>query len=392
MHVCLLTLGLAWGEDPTGARPGAGAPVLEWSPVLELRAGVERLPLNDHILFPIAARLGIDAERKALAARVSIQAAAVADDFENGQAGLALSEAWVRWSPPISSAMGVDVTLGQQRFEFDDGSVVGDDDERLMANFPLAARATLRALPWQLDVASGFSPGTAGQTPLAMAGGKTLADPDEKPSSGIPFHLARLGGGRANADTSWSAAGIGLLMTGERASEDGAVLGTVGVSVDVSQKRFRVGGDAWLQPSAAGPATMGGGRVGWAFGDDARAVLWASVDHLGGGSSPVFLRPMADTASRFGWLGALDQAHFGEGALDGALRLQAKLAPPLRFEGALHHFWDGSGSPRSVEFDGDVRWYFSPLASLHLRGAIEVPWVESDGIQLRSAVVIDAAL
>ena len=385
MHVCLLTMGLAWGEDPTGARPGAGAPVLEWAPVLELRTGVETWPATPRVWFPVAARVGIDAERKALEARVSIQGAAVVLDNGPGLSGVALGEAWARWSPPISSAMGVEVTLGRQRLEFDDGSLVGDDDERRLANFPLAGRATLRAAPWQLDVVSGFTHGAAALTPAGMV---------RAGSSGSPFHFARLGAGRANADTSWSVAGLGLVLPGDPLPADRDPFGTVGLRFDVSQKRFRVGGDAYLQPTTGGSASMGGGRVGWAFGDDARAVLWASLDHLGGGSSPVFLRPMADTASRFGWLGALDagQLRYGEGALDAALRLQARLAPPLRFEGAVHHFWDGSGTPRAGELDGDLRWYFSPLASLHLRGAIEVPWERSDGIQLRSAVVIDAAL
>ncbi len=385
MHVCLLTLAAAWAEDPTGARPGAGAPVLEWAPVLELRAGVEGWGWAPGVWFPVSARLGIEAERKALAARVSVQAAAEVSVDGDGETGVVLGEAWARWSPPISSALGVDVTIGQQRLEFDDGSLVGDDDNRRMANFPKAVRATFRAAPWQLDLASGFTHGPAGLTPARMV---------QAAGPGAPFHFARLGAGRANADTSWSVAGIGLVLAGDGLPADRDPFGTVGLAFDVSQKRFRVGGDAYLQPTTGGPASMGGGRIGWAFGDDARAVLWVSLDHLGGGASPVFLRPMADTASRFGWLGALDvgQLRYGEGALDAALRLQARLAPPLRFEGAVHHFWDGSGTPRAGELDGDLRWYFSPLASLHLRGAIEVPWERSDGIQLRSAVVIDAAL
>ncbi|MSQ01666.1 MAG: hypothetical protein EXR71_07205 [Myxococcales bacterium] len=385
MHLCLLTLGLARAEDPTGARPGAGAPVLVWSPVLELRSGVETWPEDDLVSFPLAVRLGIDGERKALAARVSVQGAAVVELGGAREAGLTVGEAWVRWSPPISSALGVDVTLGRQRLEFEDGAVVGDDDLRRAASFPLAARATFRALPWQLDVVSGFSNGAADRNPGAA--GTAAGD-------GAPFHTARLAAGRANADTSWSVAGIGLVMTDDGLPAERDPFGTVGLRFDVSQKRFRVGGDAWLQPTTAGPATMGGGRLGWTFGDDGRAVLWAALDHLGGGDSPVFLRPMADTASRFGWLGAHDagQPHAGEGALDAAFVVEATLAPPLRVHGALHHLWDGSGSPRAGELDVELRWYLSPLASLHLRGAVEVPWVEGDGIRLRSAVVIDATL
>lgn len=390
MFAGLLNFTLAFaGEDATGARPGLGAPVLEWKPVLELRTGFEvgysSLPELAGEAWKVAGRVGIDAERKALRARLSLGARATwLGEEATWSEDATLAEAWVRWSPPISSALGLEFTGGLQPVEWDEGAVLADDDLRLDGAFPFAGRVRIRALPWEMDLASGF----AYVVPPVPEEGSVLVT--------RPFHAIRLGAGRDNPSSAWSAGAIAVLLdpidSADLAGRDPFM--TTGVTASAALGRLRVSADGYLQPTTGAPAPMASGQLGWALGDDARVVLASRFDWLGGGDSPVFYRPQADTQRRFGWLGLFENrgAFYGRGAMDAALTANATIAPALRLDAAFHHLWDGTGVPLGGELDADLKWYFSPLAAVHLRGGAFTPWSNGDPVRIQGAVTIDASL
>lgn len=389
MFAGLLSITLAFaGEDATGARPGLGAPVLEWKPVLELRTGFEAglsTPGSGGQAWTVAGRVGIDAERKALRARLTLGGEAAWLGGDTGWSKDAtLAEAWARWSPPISSALGLEFTGGLQPLEWDDGAVLGDDDLRLDASFPVAGRIRIRALPWELDLLTGFA---AVVPPLPDEGAERVTH---------PFHALRFGAGRDNPSSAWSAGAVAVLLDPSDSTELAVrePFLTTGVTASVALGRLRASADGYLQPTAGVPAPMASGQLGWAIGDDARVVLAGRLDWLGGGDSPVFLRPQADTERRFGWLGLFDDDgdFYGKGALDSSFCAKATIAPPLRLDAALHHLWDGTGEPLGGELDADLKWYFSPLAAVHLRGGAFVPWSTDESVRIQSAVTIDASL
>ncbi len=358
------------GDDASGARPGAGAPVLEWKPVLQIRMGMEGGSAEgDAGSYVISGRVGLDAERKALHMRMSL--AETASWSLSGVATTSvptLGEAWVRWSPPISSALALELTGGIQPIEWDSGAVLGDDDIRLRGSFPAAARLRFRAAPWELDVVSGLAASESGT---------------------LPFHGVRLGAGRDNPAAAWSANGVLLVV-----ESAGDPLITGGVAAATSLGRLRASADGYLQPTTSGSATMAGAQVGWALGDDARVLVAGRLDWLGGGDSPAFQRPLADTYQRFGWLGLFDDGaeYGGSGSLDASLITEAMIAPQLRCAVALHHLWTAPSEPLGAELDADLRWFVSPLAALHLRGGALLPWSERTEVAIQGAVTIDAAL
>ncbi len=351
-----LVIAAAWAEDPSGARPGLGPPVLTWSPVVQLVGGVSAPADADTRLFA-SGRVGIEAERKVLTARLSVRATTAWGPDAEGRGAVTLGEAWARYRPPISSALGAELTLGVQPLEFDGGVLVGDDDAWRTAELPLAARAQLRAVPWTVDIVSAYAPGAAARE--AEVGRTT-------PFSGHEAHLVRVAAGRDHADTAWEVSGLVLALP--RAEPDTARPWTVGSSGGVQLRRIRLGADAYLQPTGTDLAWFGELRAGWAFGDEARVVLWGGGDLLSGGPTPAFRRPLADRRARLGWLGRFDDegARGGDGAADAWLRLDATLAPQLRTQLAAHHLWDGAGGALGPELDATVAWYWSPLAALRL--------------------------
>lgn len=378
MFAGVLTAQLALaGDDASGARPGAGAPVLEWKPVLQIRTGMESESAGGNAWFAIVSgRVGLDAERKALRMRLSLAHSASWSLSGVPSASVpTFGEAWVRWSPPISSALALEFTGGLQPIEWDSGAVLGDDDLRLLGSFPAAGRLRLRAAPWELDLATGL---VAESQALATSGAPAAA----------PFHALRFGAGRDNPAAAWSASGVVLVV------ESADPLITGGVTASTSLGRLRASADGYLQPTTAGSAAMGGAQFGWALGDDARVLVAGRLDWLGGGDSPAFQRPLADTHQRFGWLGLFDDGaeYSGSGSLDAALLTEATVAPQLRCSLALHHLWTAPADPLGVELDADIRWFLSPLAALHLRGGALLPWSEGAHLAIQGAVTIDAAL
>ncbi|GDX79284.1 hypothetical protein LBMAG42_10950 [Deltaproteobacteria bacterium] len=387
MFAGLLAVQLALaGDDATGARPGLGAPVLEWKPVLELRTGVEsELTLPDgggSDLFTLAGRLGLEAQRKSLRLRLSL-----ADSVVWHPIGITLTdgprfgEAWAGWSVPLSSALGLEFSGGIQPLEWDDGAVLGDDDLRLEGNFPLAGRVRVRALPWELDAITG----------MAVQHDRFGSDWSSA------FHALRLGAGRENPSAAWKVGAVFLLVNtweSDVYALERSPLLTTGLTASAAVGRVRASADGYLQPTVGAPAPMASGQLGWALGDDARVVLSGRFDWLGGGETPTFLRPLADTHQRFGWLGLFDDTGLrsGAGALDAALTAKATIAPPLRLDAAVHHLWDGAGEPLGGELDADLKWYFSPLAAVHVRGGAFVPWSNDETVRIQSAVTIDASL
>ncbi len=382
-----LLIGAAFAADPTGARPGAGAPELVWTPVFELRAGLDGTGtdgVSTDFGWSTRTRIGLQLDRKVLTARASVAAGlggpALPDvDATSARTYLTLGEAWARYSLPLSSAMGLDATVGRQLVDVDDGVLLGDDDHRLLARLPVALRVHVRAAPWDVDWFSGLYPDFPG-APTSTA-------------TGYAFHALRVGAGRENPAWTWHLSGLGLLTdsTGVDPLRAEPLRATVGLRGDTDLDRVRLRADAWTQPGTDGLAWMAGGQGGYALGDDARVELALRFDVLSGGEDPQFHRPLADTQSRFGWLGWFDEgaAPTADGVTDVALVCDAVIAPQLRFSAAAHHFWLGGGVPYAPELDGDLRWYWSPLAALHLRGAAMRGWAGTDGWAIDTEASVD---
>lgn len=373
MFAAVLSLS-AMASDPSGARPGAGAPELTSVPLAELRVGAEIEPAST-ATFGVAARGGLEVERKVLKARLSLQASKVWGlDAEPamGSIGAEIGEAWLSWSPPISSALGITTTAGVQRVEFDDGLLIGADDRRGNARFPLAGRATLRASPWVLDGLVGLASGPA---PVA-------AGPEVLPRT--PFAAGRLAVGRDNPVWRWEVAATALRLydDGESGSFTGGVVATAGLN------RVRLDTGALLQDGSSHPGLLARGRAGFAMGDESRVVLWAGVLARGTEENPGFTRPLGTTDTYAGWLGLLKR----EGVLrDAFLDLDATLAPSLRFTTEAHHFWV-DGVALGPELDVDLTWYWSPLAALRLRGSALTPWSSAQPVELAGALTFEASV
>lgn len=379
-----LLIAAAAAADPTGARPGAGAPELTWAPVLDLRAGIDAegdTAANVPVVASTRARVGVELARKVLTARVTVAGEVWGPGSPGSPApavGAGLGEAWVRGALPLSSAIGLDVTAGVQPVDVDGGVILGDDDERLDGRFPLAGRLHIRALPWDVDWVSAAYPASA--DPADTRGER-------------PFHALRVAAGRDNPVWAWHVGGLALLVDpgGVSTPPDHAVDTTFGLHGDTSLARVRLRADGYVQPTDDGPAWCGGGDLGYALGDDDRVELAGRLDVLSGGAAPTFLRPFADTRARFGWVGLFDAdgPHARGGALDAAFVTTAIIAPQLRFSGAAHHFWTGDGTPLGPELDADLRWYWSPLATVHLRGGAFLPWSTPDAVRIDTAATID---
>ena len=362
------------------AMAAEGEPVLVWKPVLQMRVGggTEAFSLPaDAPYFGVTARVGVAGSRGVLDARATLLGSYQvpsnpAGEWRASGTVATLGEAWVRWTPRLSDALGVRVDAGLLPLEVGTGSVVGNDDLELTGRFPPTARVALRAAPWELEAAGGF---TAADAPFTGA---------------APFALAHLGLGRENPVNRYQVDAIALSI-GE--SSNRAAVSTFGVSASTDLNRVRIAGEGSVQPTSAGLAWLAGGRAGYALGDDNRVVLSALADTLSGGDEPAFTRPMADTHLRFGWLGRWDDTGdlAGSDALDAGGAITATIAPQLRLEGQALHLWTG-GAPLGPEIDADLKWYWSPLATLHLRGSALRPWSEADPVRIATAVTLDVDL
>jgi hypothetical protein len=373
-HALLTAVALA--DDPSGARPGAGAPELVWTPLLDVRTSAEGAQRGDtsRAHLSAAGRVGVELERKVLRARLSVQAAQ-AWEAEGGSAGggtASLGEAWLSFTPPISSAIGMSASAGIQPVEVDEGLLIGADDRRRTAHFPLAGRLSLRAVPWRFEGVLGLS---AGPDP-GLTGGPI--------EDRTPFAAGRLSLGRENPVWRWEVAATALQLMSE---PDGGGL-TGGLTATAGLNRVRLDLAAYLQEGESAPGVFVRARAGLSMGEESRAVLRAGFLSRGTAENPAFQRPLATQDAHGGWLGLLDEEAV---VRDAFLDLEATLAPPLRLHAQAHHFWL-DGTPLGPELDLDLAWYWSPLAALRLRGSALTPWSADEPVRLAGALSLEATV
>lgn len=375
LHALLTATALA--ADASGARPGAGPPELRWSPLLDLRTSAEGASVGESASAQVGAagRVGVEVERKVLKARLSLQLSqdwAVDGSPGGGSGGAELGEAWLSFSPPISSAMGLSATAGVQPLEYDAGLLIGSDDRRRTARFPLAGLLSVRAVPWRLDGMVGLGGGPAPEVPGPEVEART------------PFAAGRLSVGRENPVWRWEIAATALQLLPDT---DEALL-TAGLTATAGLNRVRLDAAAFVQEGESAPAILARGRAGIAMGEENRLVLRAGFMARGTDENPGFIRPLGTSDVLGGWLGTLDR----EAPLrDGFLDLEATLAPPLRLHAEAHHFWEG-GAALGPELDLDLTWYWSPLAALRLRGSALTPWSSAEPTRLAGALTFEASV
>jgi hypothetical protein len=287
-----------------------------------------------------------------------------------------LGEAWLSWSPPLSSALGLTTAAGVQPLDYDGGVLIGTDDRRLTARLPLAGLLVIRAEPWRLDGLVGLASGPA----------PTVSELGAEHEDRIRFGGARLSIGRENPVWAWEVAATAL------EADDGTADGrlTAGVASTADLNRVRLDGAAFFQEGAASVGVLARGRAGLALGDESRVVVWAGFLARGTDTNPTFARPLG-TRGRFGgWAGLLDRD--GTGALrDAFVDLDATLAPPLRLTAEAHHHWLDGGA-FGPELDLDLVWYWSPLGALRLRGSALVPWAEAAPVELGGTLTLEGSL
>jgi len=385
--VALLTV--AWAADlplPPSVSD-AEAPVLEWRPVVQAQA----LALWSHdqlYNLGVGGRVGIEANRRALTARVSMGArlypwldGGITNAVPPVDSTAELSEAWIGLDPYISEALVIHLAAGLQPVEFNEGRLVGRQDQWLSASFPLAARLHLGAAPWSIDAVAGY-----------REGGDVWA---------YPWWAVRAGAGRERPSGSWQ---VDVLATdvdldvvtapGVPVDDDIAAAG-VYARVDVSRLRTRA--DAYVQPfREGGVAAMGGARLGWALGGDSRVVLGGAVEGGTGeeDGSGRFLNPWGNVEAAVGANARypLGMSVFVPGTVGVGAFADMVVTPGLRVDAAAWNYHFADLDPYGAELDGDARLFFGPFAWLRFRGSLFLPWDSPGTVYSSAALSLDVQI
>ncbi len=382
-------LSLAWAADlplPPSVSD-AEAPVLEWAPVLQ--AQVLAYGSNGQLYeLGVGGRVGVEASRRALTARVSLGARLfpmVEDEFPNLQSAVdteaELAEAWVNLDPYISEALVVHLTAGLQPVEFNEGRLVGKQDQWLSGSFPLAARLHLGAAPWSLDAVGGYR----------EVGGAWA----------YPWWAVRLGAGRERPSGAWQVdlvatdADVDAIPASGLTVDDDIAAGGVYARADVSRLRTRA--DVYVQPfREGGVAVMGGGRLGWALGGDARVVLGGAAEGGTGDRDGTgrFLNPWGNVEAA---IGALTRYPLGTSVnVPGQVGVGAfadmVVTPGLRVDLAAWQYHFADMEPYGAQVEADTRLYFGPYAWLRFRGALFLPWDSVDTVYSSAALSLDVQI
>ena len=399
-------------------------PTTEWKPVLESRAAVEIIAFGDtptvpaqgtgvtdsessesqvfaHGFFDVAARVGAQVQRRALTARVTVAADGywythydeALEEVYTGWATVPyLSEAWVDLDPKISESLETSFRVGRQPLQFHEGRIIGRDDRTLRGDFPDAARALLRGDPLQVEVIAGADVDVGTESDVQAT--EQDSEPREVFSvTATPLVLVRAGVTRENPATHWVADAIfttAWTESGERRID------TVGAyaKADVGRIRSRV--DLYVQPYELAPAWLGGARLGWAIGDDARVVLGVlgEARSAEGGGTLGFTRPWRSTGEDFGQLDLYEPDDvFGlDGVADTAVYAEAKVVPSLRIDSQAHVLSGLETDARQAEIDADVHWWFTPHAHLRVRSAVNIPLANPDEVRSLTSISLDLAI
>lgn len=417
------TLGSAWASEP--GSEGDVNPKTEWKPVLESRAAVEvfgfnvaaippeflvpgaevadeNLDIAGYSYFDLAARMGAEVQRRALSARITIASDGHWYARRNSDGDLVhtggwatvpyLSEAWVNLNPKISESLETSVRVGRQPVQFHEGRILGRDDRTLRGEFPDAARVLLRGDPLQVEVIGGAD---VNATTIRSV---VATEPDSEPRLAseliaTPLLFARTGLSRENPATHWVADAV---FATAWVAEDERKLDTVGFYGKLDTGRVRSRLDVYAQPDEQASAWLGGAKLGYAIGDDARVVLGVlgEARSAEGGGTRAFTRPWRNTGEDFGLLDLYepDDVYGTDGVVDTAAYTEAKVVPSLRIDGEVHLLSALASSQKQAEIDADIHWWLTPHAQLRLRSAFNVPFATSPEVRSLTSISLDLAI
>ncbi len=359
-----IALGLApaaHAESPDRADPFG--PQLRWYPVLEIRGRLEAegTPMPDTRTVGQVARVGIEADRGILSARVSLQEVRA---WTGDKDGLAISgsfvpelaEGWARLDGELSSSVGGRLTIGRQPIEIDEGRLVGRRDWQLDGQFLDAIRFELLAAPLTFEVVNArrFQP-----------------DPDDPGAD--PFSLGvtvlRLGVGREGG----AVEGKLDLLSVVDARNTAVVTSTTGFYGTLSAGRSLGTAECYFQQNAAGNGSLLSGEVGWVIGQRRAWVVQASYtaasgDH--GGLAP-FQPVLGDEHDQYGLLDVMQPGDDSRGLSDLAVKAELQASARLAARVAAHRLAPPVGAA-TYGYEGDLSlvWHITPYAEVTLGSGV----------------------
>ena len=379
-RVGLALLGLArLGLVPLAARADDGAdpfgPQLEWKPVLEIRGRVEGAgaPLPDSNTVGQVARVGVEARRGILSARVSLQE--VRQWTGNGDVTSAegsflpdLAEGWARFDGELSPNVGGRLTIGRQAIQIDDGRLVGLRAWDLQQQFLDAFRFELQAKPLSFELVNarrfgvGEGPDAAGDDPFTLG-----------------VTVLRLGAAREGANADGRVDAVSVVD----ARKTTFVTSTTGFFGELAMGRGLGSGEVYVQQNNEGNATFGALELGWVVGRNrawvvrARYVDASGDSGVGGargrGSLSAFQPVLGDTHDQFGLLDLLQPGDDARGLSDLAALAEVQAGARLAVRGSVHRLasslagMDGYGV-YGYETDLSLTWHVTPYAVVDLGG------------------------
>jgi len=334
-------------------------PPLEWEPIVELRGRVQVLD-DDAPTRQLdqRARLGLEASRGILSARVSMQEVRswVVDPGE--AQGLSafrpeVAEGWTRIAGQVSPAVGATLTLGRQAVVMTNGRLIGARDWDEGGQFLDAFRLQIEAAPVSFEYVNA----------------RRFSSPEEDPL-GLGVNAVRLGAGREGPTGSWGVDGLSVVD----ARDTEATVATVGVYAALETGRLAGTGEAYVQGNPAGAASLVALEGAWTLGREARFVIEAGVAAASGDrpdapDDATFQRGLGDTHPFWGNLDIFASDTDERGLLDLHGALRAHPTPSLTAKLAAHRFSTATdGLAYGTEVDLELRWHVSPF------GAVGAGW------------------
>ena len=351
----------AYAESPDRADPFG--PQLTWRPIIEIRGRLEGqgAPMPDTRSVGQVARVGIEADRGILSARVSLQevrAWAGEDDALTASGPFApeMAEAWARLDGELSPNVGGRVTIGRQRLQIDEGRLVGTRDWDLQGQFLDAVRFELAAAPFSFEAVNArrFGP--------AAGDGSTADDP-----FGLGLTVLRAGVGRAGPNLDGK---LDVLSVAD-ARKTAAVTTTTGFFGAISTGRTLARAEAYVQKNPNGDASFTSGEFGYVLGRRrawvARVRYSAASGDSQTGSLAAFQPVLGDTHDQFGLLDLIQPADQPGGLTDFAAIGELQAGARVLLRAQAHRLGSAlDGAAYAYETDLSMTWRITPYAACEL--------------------------
>lgn len=333
-------------------------PELRWEPVLEVRERFTAEGPPGALAAEVGqrARVGMQVTRANVSARVSFEevrswvevpAGVVPQGFEPR-----IAEGWGAVGWDFSRNVGVEVTVGRQALQLDEGRLLGRDDVPLQGRFLDALRVEARGRPFEVEFVN--------------------ARRFEEDALGLGVTALRAGVHVHQPLTVVAVDAVGLVD----ARDTARTTSTAGLYARVDSGRARARSETYVQGSAAGLGSLVALSAGWVLGPNERLTLSGRYDVASARVSDTTAawRPVLGDSRRFwGVAGRFDDVEAvtaGRGLADA--HAVAEWRPSARLAGtaALHRFWSPfDGAPYGWEGDATVAWAFSPYGGVELGAA-----------------------